>query len=250
MINAAIIDDEFNNILNLESLLSIYCPQINIIIKENNVDLAIEKLKSLDINILFLDIQMPNKNGFELLECLNNYKFEIIFVTAHENFALRAIKYSALDYILKPINIVDLQKAVEKAENKIYNNSSSQILHLMQWYKNQESDFKTIALPLENEIRYVTLSDIIKCESENSYTFFYLNDGSKLIVSKGLYEFDNILPKEIFLRCHQSFLVNKKYVKSLVRDNTMVYLKMKDGTITPVARSKKDFIKKSLSLTF
>lgn len=243
----AIIDDEINNIANLKSLIKDYCPELKIIGIATDFKKAKTLLTTLQIDLLFLDIKMPDKSGFDLLSELPAYSFQVIFVTAFDQFAIKAIKYSALDYLLKPINIEELISAVRRAENKISDNvNKQQINHLVHLLKEKENEHRIIALPSINEIRYVPIFEIVKCQSENNYTIFFLSDGTKIVVSKGIYEYDEILPKDFFLRCHQSFIVNKKMIKSLIKSDTIYHLRMKDDSMVPVSRSKKDLVKQSL----
>lgn len=242
-----IIDDEMNNIANLKSLINDYCPSLEIIGIASDFKKAKTLLTTLQIDLLFLDIKMPDKSGFDLLSELPAYSFQVIFVTAFDQFAIKAIKYSALDYLLKPINIEELVSAVRKAEHNISDEvNKQQISHLVHLLKEKESEHRIIALPSVNEIRYVPICEIVKCQSENNYTIFFLSDGTKIVVSKGIYEYEEILPKNTFLRCHQSFIVNKKLIKSFIKSDAIYHLKMKDNSIVPVSRSKKDLVKQSL----
>lgn len=244
---AVIIDDEVNNIANLKSLLKDYCPNLKIIGTASDYKKAKTLLTSLQIDLVFLDIKMPDKSGFDLLSELPAYSFQVIFVTAFDQFAIKAIKYSALDYLLKPINIEELVAAVRKAEQSIADNANKQqINHLVHLLREKESEHRIIALPSVNEIRYVPICEIVKCQSENNYTIFFLTDGTKIVVSKGIYEYEELLPNKIFLRCHQSFIVNKNLIKSFIKSDAIYHLKMKDGSMVPVSRSKKDLVKLSL----
>jgi two-component system LytT family response regulator len=189
---------------------------------------------------------MPQKTGFDLLNELTAYTFQIIFVTAFDQYAIKAIKFSALDYLLKPINYKELKEAVKRAEQK--NNSAQftdQIKSLLHQI-NDNSSIQKIALPLANEIRFVALTDIQFCQSENNYTIFCLVSGEKIIVSKGLYEFQETLPVDVFIRCHQSYIVNKTHVKSFHFKDGIYSLEMNDKNEVPVSRAKKEFVRSSL----
>lgn len=242
-----IVDDEINNIANLKSLIKDYCPNLEILGTATDYKRAKAILTSLQIDLVFLDIKMPNKSGFDLLSELSSYNFQVIFVTAFDEFAIKAIKYSALDYLLKPINIEELVAAVNKAEQSIADKANKQqINHLVHLLREKEIEHRIIALPSINEIRFVPISEIVKCQSENNYTIFFLTDRTKIVVSKGIYEYEELLPNKTFLRCHQSFIVNKCLIKSLIKSDSIYHLKMKDDSIVPVSRSKKDLVKKSL----
>lgn len=247
---AVIIDDEVNNIKNLSALLQEYCPFVNVVGTALTLEEGVEIIRKNKIDVLFLDIQFPGKTGFDLLTQLTAYTFQLIFVTAFDNYALKAIKYAALDYLLKPINVDELVEAVNKAEKKtkalIYHN---EIENLQLYLKEKEIENINIGLPLTNGIRFVGINEIMYCHSENNYTIFNLIGNEKIIVSKGLYEYEELLPKKIFIRCHQSYLVNKKFVMSLFKEDGIHFLQMKSGTNIPVSRTKKEFVKYSLIAT-
>jgi two-component system LytT family response regulator len=248
MINAIIIDDEPNNINNLQQLLSSYCPEINIISTALTAREGKDAILQLDPDLVFLDIQMPGKTGFELLQSLPDHTFEIIFVTAYDQFGIQAVKFAAIDYLLKPINIEELKIAVKKVvkrkSERKGNLQLENLIHLLE--KNQNKDEHRIALPTVKEIRFVKTQQIIRCESSNNYTTFYLNTGEKLIVSKPIYEYEELLKDYGFIRCHQSHLVNKKFIKSLVKEDGG-FLLLEDKTQLPISKQKKEFIKESLS---
>lgn len=243
---AFIIDDEPHNVQNLKFLLAHYCPSVEVVGTAFNADEGIDYLSENQIDVLFLDIQMPGKNGFDLLLALKTYNFSVIFVTAYENYAIKAIKFSALDYLLKPINRDELIQAVKRAESDTSKrNTKEQVKHLLASDHNQEKS--TIALALENELRMVKLADIIYCQSDNNYTWFYLADGEKILVSKGLYEFETLLPESSFVRCHMSYIVNLAFVKSLIREGTSSFLKTALDQDIPVSRAKKNYVKTKLT---
>jgi|ERR1035437_120572 two-component system LytT family response regulator len=248
MINAIIIDDEPNNIKNLNRLLQLHCPEVNIISTAFNAEEGKEVILKFRPDLIFLDIQMPGKNGFELLQSLPDHTFEIIFVTAYDQFGIQAVKFAAIDYLLKPINIEELKLAVKKViqKNRV-KKENLQLENLIQLLeKNQTKDEHRIALPTTKEIRFVKTQQIIRCESSNNYTTFYLDTGEKLIVSKPIYEYEELLKDYGFIRCHQSHLVNKKFIKSLVKEDGGSLL-LEDKTQLPISKQKKEFIKESLS---
>lgn len=244
---AAIIDDELNNVNNLISLLKQYCPFVNVVGTALNSDEGKKIIQNNDIDILFLDIQMPNKSGFDLLSELSSYSFQVIFVTAFDSYAIRAIKFSALDYLLKPINVNDLIASVKKAERKNKKEfSDSQIRNLLTHIGELSSERENIALPLLNEIRFIHIHEIVFCQSENNYTIFNLANGEKIVVSKGLYEYEELLPDNMFIRCHQSYIVNKHFVKSLNKEGAICYIQTTSEKNIPVSRARKDFVKQKL----
>lgn len=239
-----IIDDEDNNIENLQELLREYCPEVRIVGAATNADAGSALIAQLQPDIVFLDIEMPGKNGFELLKSLPVHNFEIIFVTAHHQYGILAVKFAAIDYILKPIDIEELKAAVSKAIRKRAAQQQNLLLeNLIQILQQQQ--LKTehrIALPTAKETRFARTEEIIRCESSNTYTTFYLVSGEKIMVSKPIYEFEELLADYQFIRCHQSHIVNKKYIKSWVKANGG-YLLLYDKTEVPVSRQKRDGFK-------
>lgn len=247
MINAVIIDDEQNNIDNLQYLLTRHCPQIQVMGAARNAAAGQALIEQQQPDLVFLDIQMPDKNGFELLQSLPGYRFEVIFVTAFDQYGIQAVKFAALDYLLKPIHAEELKtavhKVVEKNRQKQQNGQIENLLQLLQHQRQKEEH--RIALPATKETRFARPQDIVRCESVNNYTTFYFNNGEKLMVSKPIYEYEELLGSYGFIRCHQSHLVNKRYVKSWIREDGN-YLLLEDGSQIPISRQKKDSIKEEL----
>ncbi|HLK29173.1 MAG TPA: LytTR family DNA-binding domain-containing protein [Puia sp.] len=248
MTRAIIIDDEQNNIDNLIKLLQKYCPDVIISAAAMNADDGRKIIIEQKPDLIFLDIQMPGKNGFDLLKSLSNHDFEIIFVTAFDKYGIQAVKFAAIDYLLKPINIEELKQAVNKAigktKQKKQNLQLENLLQLLQ--ETQQKQEHRIALPTAKEIRFARTEDIIRCESSNNYTSFFLASGEKLIVSKPIYEYEELLSDYGFIRCHQSHLVNKKFIKSLLKEDGG-FLLLEDNSQIPVSRQKKDYIKTLLA---
>lgn len=243
MINTVIIDDERNNIDNLEGLLKKYCPQIRVTGIAMNAADGAALIKNHQPKLIFLDIQMPGKNGFDMLNDLPDHSFEIILVTAYDQYGIKAIKFSAVDYLLKPVNIDELRSAIQKAEKRIKEKMQNHELeNLLQLIKNrEEKSTHKLALPAIKETRFVSPKDIIRCESSNTYTTFHIATGEKIIVSKPIYEYDELLTDFGFIRCHQSHLVNKEYIKSLVKGDGG-YLIMQNGDEIPISKSKKEIV--------
>ncbi|WP_028526008.1 LytR/AlgR family response regulator transcription factor [Runella limosa] len=246
---AILIDDEPHNLSNLRSLLATYCPSVEVCAVALNAEEGKKALSKHQPDLLFLDIQMPEQDGFELLRSLAECDFEVIFVTAYDQYAIQAMRFSAVDYLLKPVAISELQNAVERAtKQRALKVQNQQIGHLMRWLKAQsQQEELQIALSSWQETRFVKTSEIIRCESSNNYTTFFLTDGSALVVSKPIYEYDDLLSSHGFLRCHQSHLVNKTFIKSWKKDVGDVLL-LTNGAQVPISRGKKDAIKKALHL--
>ncbi len=248
-IRAVIIDDELNNIDNLRSILLKHCPEVTVMAIALNAENGREIILENQPDLVFLDIQMPGKNGFDLLQSLQEYSFEVVFVTAHDKYGLQAIKFAALDYLLKPIDIKELKRAISRAmERTRLKNQNVQLENLMKVLHQQQNKLlHRLALPTQREVRFVFTEQIVHCDSTNNYTSFFLVDGVKIIVSKPIYEYEEILTDYGFLRCHQSHLVNKKFVKSWVKEDGG-YLLLQDGTQLPVSRNKRDHIKSQLGV--
>lgn len=247
MINAVIIDDEQNNIDNLQYLLTRHCPQVQVAGAARNAAEGQALIEQHQPDLVFLDIQMPEKDGFELLQSLPGYRFEVIFVTAFDQYGIQAVKFAAIDYLLKPINAEELKTAVHKvAEKNRQQKQNLQIENLLQLLQHQQQkEEHRIALPTAKETRFVRTQEIVRCESTNNYTTFYFNNRERLMVSKPIYEYEELLSSYGFIRCHQSHLVNKRYIKSWVKEDGG-YLLLDDQTQIPISRQKKDSIKEEL----
>lgn len=244
---AIIIEDEKKNITHLRGLLTMYCKQVKIIGEATNAEEGLKLIAGLNPNLVFLDIQMPGKSGFDMLASLGEYNFEVIFVTGYDQYGIQAVKFSALDYLLKPVKVDELAKAVAKAEaQKQKRQTHEQIINLLSVINNAQKAGHHIALPLMKELRFVSPDEIIRCESDNNYTQFYLRNSEKLLVSTGIYEYEEMLKDYHFIRCHQSHLINRKFIKSLLKEDTVFELLLTDGTRIPVSRLRKDMVKEEL----
>src|SRR5690606_23596037 len=217
---AVLIDDEIFNLENLRTLLEKHCPQVTIIATVRNVSDAVHAIEKYLPDLVFLDIQLGEQTGFDILKKLPRRNFEVIFVTAYDQYGIQAVKFAALDYLLKPIDIEELMNAVNKAEHKLATQiQTSQLDFLLQQLKKPETKLSKIALQMQSEIRYVALSEIIRCEADNTYTHFFLSSDEKIVVSKSLKEYADLLIPNGFLRTHQSHLVNPKYIKSWLKED-------------------------------
>lgn len=248
-IRSIIIDDEPNNIENLQILLHRYCREINIVATATNANSAIEAIQAHRPDLVFLDIQLSGKSGFDILKAFASINFEIIFITAYDQYGIQAIKFSALDYLLKPIDIYELKSAVEKARQKITAKQKDyNIVNLLEYIKSGNKEIPKIALPTLQEIMYVRVDNIIRCEASNNYTLFYLQNGEKVLVCKTLKEFAELLTPYNFIRTHQSHLVNLHFVKSFLREDGGTLL-LTDQTKVPISRQNRDMVKEKLNNT-
>ena len=246
-ISAVLIDDEPNNLANLSRLLALYCPEITVAGEAHDAAAGKEQITLLRPDLVFLDIQMPGTNGLELLQQLPEPSFELIFVTAYDQYGIQAVKFSAVDYLLKPIDVSELQTAVRKAAARLAarqkNVQLENLLKLLQQQHNK--DEHRIALATLKETRFLFTRQIIHCRSNNNYCYFYLDNGEKLLVSKPIFEFEPLLEPYGFIRCHQSHLVNKRYVKSWLREDGGSLL-LENGETIPVSRARKEAVLQAL----
>lgn len=244
---AIIVDDEPTNVKNLTILLNKYCPQVEILGAANNNQDALSLFEAEKPHLVFLDIQLDNDTGFNLLKLLPNKDFEVIFVTAYDNYGIQAIKFAALDYILKPIDIDELVSAVNKAEVKLKEKQQTmQLDFLVNHIKRDHAVPLKIALPQQKEIIYVLVTNIVRCEADGTYTFFYLKNGEKILVSKVLKEYAELLETNGFIRTHQSHLVNLTFVKSWLKEDGGM-LMLETGEKIPVSRPHKDKVRSQLT---
>lgn len=240
MIKAVIIDDLQEAITVLTADINTYCSNIEIIGHANGVVSGAKLIKELKPDLVFLDIQMPDGSGFDLLEILNDQvEFKLIFTTASDEYAIKAFKFSAIDYLLKPIDPDDLIAAVQKLENQITPASRLDLLKA-----NLEKP-KKIALNTVDKIHIVDIDDIIRLESHINYTKFYFNNGQKLLVTKTLKEFDKLLSDHEFIRVHQSHLVSTNEIKAFLKQSGEILLK--DESRIPVSTRKKTILMEMIS---
>jgi len=247
MIRAVIIDDEKNNIDNMAQLLQQQGLPVTIVGMATNADEGVSTILACNPDLLFLDIQMPGKNGFDILKALPHYNFEVIFVTAFDQYGIQAVKFSAIDYLLKPINPDELKASIRKVETRLSQKKANfQLENLMELIRDKDAkkDHK-LALASTKEIRFVPTDEIIRCESSNAYTQFYLTDGKTIMVSRPIFEYEELLVNYDFIRCHQSHLVNIKFVKSLVKEDSG-YLLLNNDVRIPISRGKKENVLKAL----
>jgi len=242
MIRGIIIEDEKHSRETLRSMLDRYCKNVQIVAEAESYRGGLEVIREHQPDVIFLDIQMPDGSGFRMIEELDEINFEIIFTTAFDQFAIKAIKYSALDYLLKPIDPEELVRAVRKVETKISSQQVNQNIQvLLDNIKSREADPHKIVLSTSEKIHIIETDQIIRCESDNYYTNFFLSDGKKILVSKTLKENEALLSDHNFIRPHKSHLVNVKYIKGFLRIDGG-YIEMTDGSKIPVSRRKREKI--------
>ena len=203
-----------------------------------NVQSAIQAIKKHQPDIVFLDIQMPDGTGFDVIRSIENKNFEVIFITAHEEFAIKAIKFSALDYLLKPVDTAELKAALEKALEQVDNRKENSQFDALQKNINP-NEKRRLVLKTQESVHVVDLDDIIRCEADRNYTSFFLEGGKKILVSKTLKEYETLLSAHNFLRVQQSHLVNIDYVDRYDKKNGGAVV-MKDGSEVPLSPAKRE----------
>lgn len=247
---ALIVDDEISNQENLQQLLKSYAEDVQVCAIAGTIAEAETAIKQHRPELVFLDIQLHNRSGFDLLKQLDEINFEIIFVTAYDQYGIQAIKFAALDYLLKPIDIDELAAAVNKARKAVQQKKKNERLgHFLEYLKDDNQTSPRIALPLFGETRYISINDIVRCEADNTYTRFFLTTGEQVLVSKTLKEYATMLLEYGFLRVHQSHLINPDFIKSWLKEDGGCLL-LNDGHKIPVSKLKKDEVKLRLTRHF
>jgi len=244
MINAIIIDDIEQARITLKKDLQVYTPDVHIVGEASGVVEGAKLLKTTCPDILFLDIQMQDGSGFDLLDILNDIPFKIIFITASDAHAIKAFRYAAIDYLLKPVDPDELISAVDKFRNQKLNENEKYKL-LNESLKNTRKAHERLALHTQDKIHIVNIREIIRCESNINYTEFFFQNGKKLLVTKTLKEFDDLLKDQGFYRVHQSHLINTTYIKEFIKTEGG-YLLMKDDSQVPVSTRKRAEVVKML----
>ena len=240
-IRALIVDDELNNRENLHALLGQYYTDVEVIGMADSVDSAFKIIKSEKPDLVFLDIRMPEKDGFKLLESLNEITFEVIIVTAYNQYAIQAIKFCAVDYLLKPIDIVELTQAVEQVAQRINQKQENERLKQLISHMHLKDAPLKIGLASQSKVDFVDISRIVRCEADNNYTHVFLSSQEKMTISKTLKEFEDLLRDHGFIRLHQSHLINSAHIRSYQKyDGGSI--EMSDGSNIPISRAKKETI--------
>ena len=245
MITATIVDDEPYSCEALVTLLERHCPEVKVLDICYSAAGALQSISEQKPQILFLDIEMPHMNGFELLEKLHEIDFELIFTTSYDQYAIKAIRFSALDYLLKPVDWEELKKAVQKAINSMNHPLPQQIEVLLQKLNHPTIAVNKIAIPTMEGLQMVLVETIINCESDRNYTILFLKNKQKIIASRSLKEIEEMLEDYSFARVHHSHLINLNEVEKYIKGEGG-YLLMSDGTTVDVSRSRKEILLKKL----
>ena len=244
MINAIVIDDENRTRDLIVKVINSFGFDIEAKAGGDNVKNGIESIEREKPDLVFLDIQMPDGTGFDVLKGVENKDFEVIFITAYEEFAIKAIKFSALDYILKPIDQSELKAAVEKAIRTVGEKKEEVQFEALQQNINPTQK-RRLVLKTQESVHVVELENIIRCEADRNYTSFFLNGGKKILVSRTLKEYETLLTGHNFLRVQQSHLINLDYVDRYDKGNGGSVV-MKDGSEVPLSPAKREIFFKIL----
>ncbi|TND09464.1 MAG: two-component system, LytT family, response regulator [Bacteroidetes bacterium] len=241
MINTVIIEDEKKSLDVLVKLIAAHCPDLNLLGTAESVASGVELIRKHNPDLVLLDIEMADGSGFDLLEKAQGMNYDVIFTTASDQHALRAIKYSAIDYLLKPIDPEELKAAIDKFTKKRTENTSLENLKfLLQNFKKPSDNYAKITLPTGNAYEIINVKDIIRCEADGSYTSFILaGGGKKMLVSASLKHYEDLLPAEDFIRVHHHHLINIHHVVRYLKTDGG-YAVMTDGSQIEISRRKKD----------
>ena len=234
-----VIDDEIDAVNFIRSIVNEYCPKLEVVDVANSADEGAKKIIEKNPDLIFLDVEMPHGSGFELLGQFPQKTFDVIFITAFNHYAIKAIKFSAVDYILKPINISEfisaVDKVIEKRSNIQNGNESFQIL-----LENVRSTLPgKLAIPTSDGMEYLNTKDIIRIEADRSYSWFFLVNHKKILVSRNLKEYQELLTDRNFFRSHNSHLINLEHVKKFIRHEGGA-VELDDGSQVPISRGKRD----------
>jgi two-component system LytT family response regulator len=244
MIKAIIIDDEVHCIDTLSLLLKEYCREVQIMAECRSAKMGLEAIEKFEPSLVFLDIEMPTMNGFEILEHFSEIPFAVIFTTSYDQYAIKAIRFSALDYLLKPIDPNELVVAVKKVQEQRHLPMAEQFQMLLKQINEKEHHFNKIAVPTSEGFELIPADQVIKCEADDNYTHLFLKNKTKIIACRTLKEMEEQLHDfSFFVRVHHSYLVNLNEVTKYIRGEGG-YLVMSDDSTVNVSRSRKEALMK------
>ncbi|MEO7983073.1 MAG: LytTR family DNA-binding domain-containing protein [Bacteroidota bacterium] len=245
MITAILIDDEPKGRLALREKLSAYCPEINLVAEAGNGLEGLLLIKQYSPKLIFLDVEMPKMNGFEMLNSLPEKNFHIIFTTAYDQYAIKAIKYAAFDYLLKPIDIEELKTAISRIDAEKNKQTRRQVELLQQNMQHPKKLLHKLAIPTLEGLLFYDINEIIHLEANSNYTNIYLINKNKITASKTLKDFEELLPGDIFFRTHHSYLINLNYIKRYIKGDGG-QIELQNGVYVDVSRRKKEEFLKAI----
>jgi two-component system LytT family response regulator len=234
-----IIDDEQKSAESLKILLTDFCDNVEVTAICQNITEGLAAIKKDQPDIVFLDINLQRETGFDLFKHFQEIPFAVIFTTAYSEYAIKGFRYAAIDYLLKPINITELQEAVKKADQRMSVNLNGRLENLFRDLKSQKKEFLKLSLPTLEGLIFINVDDIIYCEASSNYTTFYLSNNEKYIVSRTLKEYDDLLSDRDFFRIHNAYLINIKAIKKYVKGEGG-YVVMDNNISLDVSKRKKD----------
>lgn len=243
MISTILIDDEVNSLNSLKKKINNHFPQLEIKAICNKAEDGLNAIEELRPDLVFLDIEMPIMNGFTLLQNLNYKNFSLIFVTAYDHYAIKAIKYSALDYLVKPVEIEELKNAIDRVIDKKHNVPNKRLELLLENVITTKIRFNKIAIPSVDGLHLINVHEIIYLEASSNYTALYTMDSKKYMASRSLKEFEELLPSETFIRIHNSIIINKNFVERYIRGEGGQVILEGNITLDISKRKKADFLK-------
>jgi len=240
-VKAIIVDDESSSRITLTNMVTDFCENIEVVGEADSVSQAVEVINLHQPDLVFLDVEMPVHNGFQLFEYFKEPQFNVVFTTAFQKYAIQAFRFSAIDYLLKPIDLEELRVAIAKVQKRKETDLSKEKLKILK--ENLNNVCKRLALPTINGYHFVELKNIIRCSSENNYTFFHLLGGKKILVSKTLKVYSKLLEDQNFFRISRSDLVNLSHVEQYGRQKRP-FVTLSDSTVLNISvRRKDDFLK-------
>jgi two-component system LytT family response regulator len=247
MIRAVLVDDEIDSVCVLKTLLKTHCPEVDIVGEADRVETAIKVIEKNSPDLLLLDIAINNENAFDLLNRINPGDFQVIFVTAWDNHAVKAFKYSAVDYLLKPVNGDELRNAIDKVVQKPREEGGSDHLRVLLDNINvlQLSQQK-MAIPTMNGLSFIFLKDILRLEAKGNCTAIFLSNSKQIVTTRSIKEYENLLPESIFYRVHHSHIINLNKVREYQKGRGGYLIMEDDCSIEVAIRRKEDFLRRLL----
>jgi two-component system LytT family response regulator len=247
MIRAVLVDDEIDSIRVLERLLETFCPQVRIVGKADGVETALQTIQASLPDLVILDIEMTQGNAFDLLNQLHPMPFQVIFVTAFDNYAVRAFKYSAIDYLLKPVDIDDLRDALDRVTERMQEKDvTGKMKILLDNMGTLNLSQQKMAVPSITGLMFVAIRDIIRFEAKGNYTVIFLNNGDQVMASRNIKDYEDLLPESIFCRIHNSHIINLQKIQKYHKGRGG-YVIMEDGSSIEVAsRRREEFLRRLL----
>ena len=245
MLTAIIIDDEQKGRLALKQKLADYCPDIQLLGEADSGSKGIQLIEQVHPDVIFLDIEMPGMDGFEMLKKIPGKQFHIIFTTAYDHYAIKAIKFAAFDYLLKPVDIEELKQAIERIIQTRPQNQTVKKLEVLEHNLFTNSSLNKIAIPTLDGFLFFDIDDITHLEAQSNYTEIHFINNQKLIACRTLKEFEELLPTDIFFRPHHSHIVNLSFIKRYIRGDGG-QIELQNGAIVSVSRRKKDEFLKAI----